>query len=596
MGLLVFSCDRVCTGCPFVGFCDLAGGGGVYFCGGEFGCRVTDSSLDYVGGCGVCDFRVYCWDLSCDVVCGLLDWLRNVGPVSVRGIKLPKIVPIVSLLDRDIAGFWWDCGVEAVIVSFTDFLRSNVLDEVVKRDVHWLLGFDGLVLLSSVMPDRFLFRGDVLELFMRVALAGGFDGVIGWDVPVYVDMPLYISWINLVKGLELTYRLSELDIPVVALVKGNTLNQIKFSLDALQHMGFKNYALHASEYLMRFRFDARSRNILYKYAEEMNSRVNDLLVIGALRPSSLKFICDVFRGVERLSVGGLSYYLDAKRFKLYLDGRVVNVSRKYLKCSCPSCVKVGSQKILEEVKSRVSHNLNQLKSMFDGSSYSYELYDLIVEEGETAVIASDIHIWTPESKFENFIKFLYEMKPKHLILLGDVFDFKFGSPSYYELELFFNTLRDIKCSIHLVEGCSDGDSSSFLKVMDQLVFEEVAPPLTYKKLPEDLEKARIRNRVLLDFYKFYRQARKELLIQLPGNIRMKLLHGHQLVMNPKENMKIVKEVMLEYKSSSEVDWLIIGHIHRAFIDYDDGLASTGCWQLPLIHLRGTVSKNDLYGE
>lgn len=38
--------------------------------------------------CGVCDFRVYYWDLDCDVVCGLLGWLRS--------IKSPSVVPIVS--------------------------------------------------------------------------------------------------------------------------------------------------------------------------------------------------------------------------------------------------------------------------------------------------------------------------------------------------------------------------------------------------------------------------------------------------------------------------------------------------------------------
>ncbi|MFQ5906577.1 MAG: hypothetical protein ACE5JA_08390, partial [bacterium] len=59
------------------------------------------------------------------------------------------------------------------------------------------------------------------------------DAVIGWDTSVYLDMPLFDSWINLLKGLEMTYELCRRDVPVLGLAKGNVPSQISFSVQAL---------------------------------------------------------------------------------------------------------------------------------------------------------------------------------------------------------------------------------------------------------------------------------------------------------------------------------------------------------------------------
>ncbi|MCS7365746.1 MAG: metallophosphoesterase family protein, partial [archaeon GB-1867-035] len=471
----------------------------------------------------------------------------------------------------------------------------GVFRKVVDRGVHYFLRFDGRVLLSSVMPDELIVSGDVFDLFVRAAVAGCFDGVIGWDVPVYFDMPLYYSWVNLVKGLELTYRLCELDVPVIALVKGNTPNQIRFSLDTLERIGFRNYGLHASEYLQRFRFDARSRNILYRYADELGGRVDNLLVIGALRPDSLKFIHEIFSSVRNLSVCGLSYYLDARDYRLYLRGRVMNVSRKFLRCSCPGCGGVGGRRLLEDLELRVRHNLVQLKCLADGGTmYEGELYDLVVGEGERAVFVSDLHIWTVESRFERFLQFLGECRPDHLVLLGDVFDFRFGRPSIQPVKAFFNAVRRVGCTVHLVGGCCDGDVNSFLRALDKLAFQNVPPSLIYTAKKNEPGGIDVRSKVLLDFYRFYRLVKDELMVKLPDDSVLLAFHGHKLVENPREKLEVARKLMTEYRVFRGVDWLVMGHIHRAFIDYDNGLAGTGCWQIPPRHLEGVVSKDDLF--
>lgn len=591
----MFSCDRVCAGCPFIEVCGFVGEGGVYFCSGGFGCRVEGSALDFVDGCGLCGVRFYSFNLTDDEVRFLLGLVEGVGRVDVKYIRLPRVVPMVSLRDRGSFGFLRDFGVECVVVSFGDLLDLGVFREVVDRGVHWFLGFDGRVLLSSVMLDELIVNGDVFELFRWVAVAGGFDGVIGWDVPVYLDMPLYVSWVNLVKGLELTYRLCELDLPVVALVKGNSSNQIKFSLNALQRMGFKNYGLHASEYLQRFRFDACSRNILYRYAEELSGRVGDLLVFGGLRPDSFKFICEVFGGVGRLGVCGLSYFLDARDYRLYLRGGVVSVFRKYLECGCLGCGGIGGRRLLEDLELRVKHNLAQLKYLADGGSmFEGELYDLVVGEGERVVFVSDLHIWTVESRFESFLKFLGECRPDHLVLLGDVFDFRFGRPSIQPIKAFFNIIRGVGCTVHLVDGCCDGDLNYFLRALDKLAFQNVPPSLIYTAKKDELSKIDVRSMLLLDFYRFYRLVKDELVVKLPDNSVLLAFHGHRLIENPREKLEVARKLMAEYRVFRGVDWLVMGHLHRAFIHYDDGLAVAGCWQIPPRHLEGVVGREDLF--
>ena len=582
-------CDRACIDCPFVNICDFAGrSDGRYLCPGNFHCRVDGDALEYINNCSFSRSKFYSFNLSRSEIEFLLDWVMDVEDCGVKYVDLPRLVPIVSLENRDFIKFLDDLDVGAVIVPFTDLLRPRVFDEVVGLGVHGFLRFDGKVILSSIMPDKLIVSRDVWDLFFHAALVGGFDAVIGWDVPVYFDMPLYYCWVNLVKGLELTYWLHRLDLPVIALVKGNTPNQVKFSLDALQRMGFKNYALHASEYLMRFKFDPYARNILYKIAGEVDGWIESLLVLGVLRPESLRFICDVFMGVENLSFGGFSYYLDAKAFRLYLDEGVVDVSSRFLDCRCPICSRSNFRDLIEDVGLRAAHNLYQLKSMLDGGfMYEGELYDLIVGEGETALLISDVHGWTVESRFDDFIDFIRKISPTHLVLLGDIFDFKYGDPSTSQLDSLFNLLGEVNCTVHLAEGCCDGELNSLLRILDKLVFRGRHKSLA--SIEDELD-----SRILIEFYKLYRSAKSELTIKLPDNSVLVALHGHRLTLNPAEKLSVVKSLMLEYKASIDADWIVIGHIHRAFIDHENGLASTGCWQLPPRRLQRTVSREDLF--
>jgi len=112
-------------------------------------------------------------------------------------------------------------------------LSKNLIEKICSDGIHAFLGFDGKIMLSSIMPDRLLLRDEIFDLFYRVALLGGFDAVIGWDMPVYLDLPLRVSWVNLLKALNFTFKLCKLPIPVIGLLKGNSHSQIRFYLNNL---------------------------------------------------------------------------------------------------------------------------------------------------------------------------------------------------------------------------------------------------------------------------------------------------------------------------------------------------------------------------
>jgi len=584
-----FYCDRQCVFCVLREICDGVGKVG-YYCP-FLGCNLSRRVVGKIADCWICGSRFVLLDMSRREVKDLLDFIGEVEALSVRDVSLPKVVPIISISDSETHCWRWT-NVEAVIVSFEEIYSRDLFDEILSRGIHSYLDFDGKVLLSSIMLDELLLDDEVFEKFIKIAKQGGFDAVIGWDVPVYLDIPLYYSWINLLMGLQLTYKLCLEDLAVIGLLKGNTPKQISFSVNSLERMSVKSVALHASEYLVNFKFDPWARNIIYRYADEIQGKFKSLLVIGALRPSSIKFIREVFHRVKNLSIGGFSYYLDAERFTLYLDEREVNVSGKFLKCNCPACENIRTRDLLENVGFRASHNLSQVKSMLNGgNAYSYELYDLVIEKGESAVLISDIHIWTPQSLLEELLDFLEDLEPTHIIFLGDVFDLRWGSPELYQTTMFFKTLRKLKSYIFTVKGCCDSSDKNLLRAMDKLALQNTHTSNIYRIERDVKEKLLEEN--LLNLYRFHRTAKEKLVIKLPDNQIIQIQHGHKIVENPKTNMKQVIKTLRQYKSTVEADWLIIGHIHRAFIDHENGIASTGCWQLPPTHLLGTISKKDL---
>lgn len=435
-----FRCDRTCNLCPLKNLCTQVRTP-EYSCI-FFGCKLSKPALKYLRYCSQCNLSFSSWDCGYIELTKLVKMLGKIQPFPSKTIKLPRLVPIIVLGNS--SSYCWDIiDTGAIIVSFRDlFFNKEIMKQVLRKGIHSFLDYNGLILLSSIMPDELLVKDNIFQEFTRVAIDGGFDGVIGWDSPVYTDIPLYYSWINLLKGLELTYRLCKLNLPVIGLAKGNTYRQIAFSINCLANMGIKTLALHVSEYLINFKLDPFARNILYNYANEIVGKFKNLIVIGAMSPSNISIIRKLFGRVKNLSLAGLSFFLDAKNFRIYLNSNKVDISNKFLKCYCPVCRNHSIKDFVENVKLRAAHNLLQLQKQLHGKMESdYEISDLIIEHGKKAVILSDIHIWTAESLLEDCLNFLESECPDYIIFLGDIFDFNNGEPSLYDLIMFFGTLN-----------------------------------------------------------------------------------------------------------------------------------------------------------
>lgn len=137
------------------------------------------------------------------------------------------------------------------------------------------------------------------------------------------------------------------------------------------------------------------------------------------------------------------------------------------------------------------------------------------------------------------------------------------------------------------KGCRDNRPEDLIKHMDRLAFAKTHKALAYRQ-PEDPDE-----KYALDFYKLHRMAKEEVVIKLPNEKMMLASHGQDIVEERAVSLEEAKAPMLRHKRLKRVDWLVIGHVHRAFVDKEKGIASPGSWQLPTPDLKGLVRKGDI---
>jgi len=191
--------------------------------------------------------------------------VKNLGTVKAITPELPPVVPIISLKEPSSYDFN-SMPIDVLIVMFEDFFDEEIRSKVEEAgDIHSYLNFDGKVLASSIMPDDIITQEEAFYYFLGTVDKLKFDGAIAWDSPVYVDIPLYDSWVNLLMGLKLTHEVADWGMPVYGLAKGNVDNQIRFSTETLARIGITSMALHASEYMMVRKEDSTVMQILYTY-------------------------------------------------------------------------------------------------------------------------------------------------------------------------------------------------------------------------------------------------------------------------------------------------------------------------------------------
>ena len=119
-------------------------------------------------------------------------------------------------------------------------------------------------------------------------------------------------------------------------------------------------ALHASEYMMSFKSDSTVRQILYTYFRQLAESAESVLIVGTLNPKWSSFMRGSFPKGPRLSVAGLSWFLDAERGLLYTDSDYIDATGKYVECKCATCSDIGPRNLMSGVGARARHNLTYL--------------------------------------------------------------------------------------------------------------------------------------------------------------------------------------------------------------------------------------------
>jgi predicted phosphodiesterase len=594
--LRVRGCDRDCKSCALL---ELCGGIKQYNVEGyrcfEAGCELGFPAIKRMQECSTCSIGKLNWNLKDEEVAGLVNEIAHLSKVKSQPVELPSVVPIVSL--NDSSSYYFDpLKIDAIVVTFEDLLDENIHREVEKAgDIHSYLNYEGKVLISSILPDDLITQEAFFYFFLEIVDRLKFDAAIAWDSPVYVDIPLYDSWVNLLMGLKLTHELADWGLPVLGLAKGNVENQIRFSVETLARVGINSMALHASEYMMVRKEDSTVMQILYTYSGYLSKLAQSVLLVGVLNPKWLSFFENSFPKGPRLSYAGMSWLLDANRGLLYTNTEYADATSQYVRCECPTCSKTAPLELMAHPGLRAKHNLSYLINRLSDPSYvapKLSTLDLILKEDEKVLIVSDLHMWTGRALLDNFVDFLGEEKPTYIIFLGDIFHFQ-GRPDLAEARGFFYALEDLGSLIFVAKGCSDGDDEKFLSAYDKLAINARPRPRLWSataKQEEETDEVQ----TCMDLYRFYRCAREELRIRLADGRVIVAKHGHDIVEGmASEPVETIAKELEEARARAHANWLIVGHLHRAFVDGERRVASTGCWAIGEPYADRLTRKEDL---
>ena len=488
----------------------------------------------------------------------------------MAGASLPRDCSFIAMLplDRAAVRVLVEEGIDIAIVSYHQLLLSGLLETARKGELRDHLGWDGRLLLSSVMPDDMLLDPRTFEDFVEVYEGGGFCAAIAWDVPAEIDLPKEEVLRNIDLSIEKIRELRELGINVVPLVKGNRIDEIKRSVTGIKELGYSEVALHASEYVAEFeRLEARA--IFDLYLSLLPRYFDRVLLLGTLRPGVVKYVLSrhghlVKNG--RICFAGLSWWLDASRYKAYGGGRALRLLDYAMRTE-------DGGVLTHRVSTRdlAKHNIRSLTRLLRGEELEVELYDTFLEPPILAI--SDIHIGTPESMMEEAVDLIRRIRPKTLALLGDIFDYT-GEVQLYHVAAFFSSIEEVN-NVVVVRGDAEEGTKlrpyeGFLRTMDALVFGEEpwTSPLR--------QRFRVQ-RYVLWFYKYNRIMRGQVRALLPSGKSVLLIHGHQIGSYSLPRDEILRKARLK-KVVHEADWILLGHFHRPLLSLENGVIVLGAWQ------------------
>ena len=270
-------------------------------------------------------------------------------------VELPRYVPVVRLTDES-SWFWNDLPFPWIIVRLAELVKDKALmQKVSSRGLHDFLGFDGKILLSTVMEDELL---DELTPNDYIGMINDIrpDATMTPDSYTYIDDPLCLSWEQTLKQAVFSRAFSELDIPAVGLIKGVIWKQIAWSTERAIELGCGSFALPSRELAELGLLDgviSAVTTALRKGKEDAQ-----LLLYGLSYP---------LRKRSEFAYSGLSWFIGAKN-GLYYKGNasflVTDNSIGSEECRCAACRGRMAPQLKDDIRSLALHNLLQTMGRF----------------------------------------------------------------------------------------------------------------------------------------------------------------------------------------------------------------------------------------
>lgn len=274
-------------------------------------------------------------------------------------IDLPSFIPTIEISDSN-SWFWPDVVRTAIIVRLGEILTDDKLkEEVSGKGLHDYLGFDGHIMLSTVMPDELLDRltVDGLKVLIKDLQP---DSCMVPDCYTYMDDPQLMSWQQLFKMLNQTQELSDqdMDIPVIGLVKGASRKQIIYCTERLLKVGLTTLAFPARELAEAKLLESFISNVT-DVLQEKRADV-DLIIYGLSYPIR-RFPW------RKTSYASMSWHIDSKYAYYYWNGLrypAGHTSVRFNTCGCPGCKRRLAYQVASYPRDLAIHNLLELEERF----------------------------------------------------------------------------------------------------------------------------------------------------------------------------------------------------------------------------------------
>lgn len=265
-----------------------------------------------------------------------------IGSKQMTRVRFLRFVPEIDVADQ--RSWVWRGGfqVSAVFIPLWQLLTNeNVLSQASSKGLHDYLGFNGKILLSTVMPDELIDRLETKDYFKLIKELRP-DATMVPDNYTYTDVPLYQSWSQTIRLVSFANDFLKLDVPLIGLVKGANLCQMDWAVRKQVEMGYVSFAMPVRELFEEERLDEFLPYVLQTLRRSYKRRTDFELLLYGGGQRLIRY--------KDVSSSNLSWFLRAKHGEYYWDGLFYDLrdpAIRFEECYCEACRGMMPQDIID---------------------------------------------------------------------------------------------------------------------------------------------------------------------------------------------------------------------------------------------------------